>query len=217
MSERTIFPDLKLFKKTVTEHFLLSLQEIYRIHPVYPYTDDESPYTSIHISPTYANITYDSLRPQLLVKVGQYDMALQDTLGNNLYEEIRNDDDVIGGYRSLKNLSTMVTVMVRAFAEEESSDIADELAVLGVYAAHHMFAQMGLNIRGSSVSETVKVDNQNDYFQTNVNFQVDVPWQFTTVNRSGATNPDWETTIPEDFIGVYRMPGVYVHPKKLVK
>lgn len=211
MSERTIFPDLKLFKKTVSEHFLVALREIYKIHPAYPYTEDDSANTMIHIEPTYANITFEGLCPQLLVKVGQYEFSLQDTLGGNLYEEMRNDAGVVSGYRSLKNMSTIVTIVVKAYAEEESSNIADELAVLGTYAARHMFTQVGLNIRGSAVSETVKVDNQNDYYQTHVNFQVDVPWEFMSSNNSAITDPGLEIEIP-DTPSDYREPGVYVYP-----
>jgi hypothetical protein len=215
MTDRVIFPNLKLFKKTVTEHFLVALREIYKIHPAYPYTEEETPYTSIHIEPTYANITYDSVHPQLLVKVGQYELALQDTLGNNMYEEIKNGAGIISGYRSLKNMSTMVTIIVKAFAEEESANIADELAVIGVYAAHHMFTQVGLNIRGSAVSETAKVDNQNDYYQTNVNFQVDIPWEFSNLNNAEPVDPLPETEIPvSPTSDEYREPGVYAFPQE---
>ena len=210
MYERQIFPDIKLFKKELTERFLVALMEIYRIHPAYPYADDESE-SSIQISPTYADIRYEGRNPQLLIKVGAYQFNLTDMLNQNAVEEILNSQGVTAGYRHFKNISTTVTVIIRAFAEEESSDLADELSTLGIFTAHHMFAQMGINIRDSQVSETSEVDNNNDIFETAVSFRVDVPWEFTRSHNEAADDFDFEYEPGHDeIINNYRRPGVYV-------
>lgn len=213
MSDRQIFPDLRLFKKSVTERFLVSLREIYKNHPVYTYADTDSANTAIHIEPTYANLTFEGRNPQMLVKVGQYEFGLQDTLGMNLNQVITNASGVYGGFESLKNMSTMVTVVVKAYAEEESSDIADELAMLGVYAARNMFTQTGINIRGSAISETVVMDQQANLYQTIINFQVDVPWQLSTVSDAQSLDPAPTYTGPDPLAGDYTEPGVYVFQK----
>jgi hypothetical protein len=207
---RLIFPNLVGFKKTVTEHFLVALREIYKVHPAYPYKDDPSK-TKIRIIPTHANPTYEGRTPEFLVKVGQYEFSLQDYLHRNLFEEIKNDKGVIGGYKSLKYMRTNVTVRVRSFYAEQSEDLADELAMLAIYAAHHMFAQLGLNIVGSSVSETVESEEVNDYYDTVVNFTVDVPWQVSEVGLQDSSQADIEL---ESGISTgqdeYRRPGVDV-------
>lgn len=209
MNERIIFPGLRLFKKTVREHFLIALREIYKIHPSYTFVDSEDE-TKIHIQPTYADVVYEGKNPQLLVKVGNYEFSLQDTLGGNLMDEVRNNLNVVGGYRSIKNISTTITVIVKTYAEEESSDMADELVLLGTYAAHHMFTQMGINIRGSAVSDTTETDPQNEVFETVVNFIVDVPWELSKVSQTEAIDPETDIEFEDFPFGEYRQPGVYV-------
>lgn len=216
MNERTIFPELKLFKREITDRFLIALREVFRRHPAYGYKDDEFE-SRIHIDPTYANIQYEGKNPQLLVKVGQYQFDLNDTLNQNAYEEVLNEQGAIGGYRSLKNMGTNVTINVRSYAEEESSDLADELASLGVYSAHFMFAQVGINIRDSQVSETTETDRNNDIFETVVNFRIEVPWEYTQTNKKPADGGEIEIEYPDDeSINGYRRPGVYTFKGKII-
>jgi hypothetical protein len=185
------------------------MRTIYTNHPTYSYNEQIPSDTKIHIEPTYAQQRFEGKNPRMLIKVGQYEFSLQDTLGGNLMSDIMNSDGVIGGYSAIKNMSVPITVVVRAYAEEESSDLADELVALGVYAAHHMFTQVGLNIRGSAVSETRETDNQTDTFDTFVNFTVDVPWQLSKFSGKGPADADAEIIVPEDVTGDYRAPGVY--------
>lgn len=210
---RTIFPDLKLFKKTIREHFLVALREIFKIHPVYPYEENQEAETKIHIEPTYATRTYEGKNPQMLVKVGGYEFHLQDMLGNNLFSDQRNELGVVGGFTSLKNMSTAISVVVRAYAEEESSDLADELASLGVYSAKHMFAQVGIQIRRSSISETTK-SGQDDHYDTVVVFEVDVPWEFSQASKKASEDGDVEYEADPIANGSYREPGVSVFNTK---
>jgi hypothetical protein len=209
MTERMIFPELKLFKRTVMDHFLVALREIYKIHPAYPYNDTDSSQTQIHIEPTYGNITFEGKNPQMLVKVGQYEFALQDMLGGNISGMAFNSAGVAAGFKAMKNMSTLVSVVVKSYAEEESSDIADELSMLGTYAAHHMFVQVGVNIRGSAVSETQQIDPSNNLFQTIVNFSVDIPWELSKFTETASTDPVGEVTIPPINNGEYVAPDVY--------
>lgn len=217
MSDRTIFPDMQLFKKTVIERFLIAARTIYANHPTYRYDEYSALDTKIHIEPTYANQNFEGKNPRLLAKVGQYEFSLQDFLGGNLAEDVMNADGVIGGYSSMKNMTTMITIIVRAYAEEESADLADELAHLGVFSAHHMFTQVGLNIRGSAVSETRETNNQDDTFDTMVNLTVDVPWEMKKFSGKAAAEPEPEIDIPADVIEGYRPPGTYVINGKFVK
>lgn len=211
---RTIFPELKLFKKEMTERFLIVLREVFRDHPAYPYLDDESK-TSIHIDPTYADIQYEGKSPQLFIKSGSYQFSLQDTLNRNMYSEIMNAQGVYSGSRHLKNMQSSVAIIVRSYGEEESSDLADEIAALGIFAAHHMFTQLGINIRSSDVSETEEMDQNNDRYQTVVNFVIEVPWEFSIGTEDGAIDPGFDIGIDDmDGYEGYRRPGVYVKDVK---
>ena len=205
---RQIFPDLNLFKKETTERFLMALMEIYRKHPVYKYNDNDSK-TRIQISPTYGNITHQGKNPHLLVRVGGYQFNLNDYLNNNATEEIVNDEGVVAGFKSLKLISTTISVHVRSYGEEESSDIADELAQLGVFSASFMFSQVGIDIRDVQISETQETDNNNDIYETMLQFQVIVPWEFKKLSNKPAAGGEVEFE-HEDIINGYRRPGVYV-------
>ena len=215
MYERQIFPDIKLFKKEITERFLIALREIYRIHPAYQYLDDERD-SQIHIDPTYVNINYEGRAPRLLIKVGGYQLGLNDMLFNNASGEVLNTQGVASGYRSLKRMITNVMITVRSFAEEESSDLADELASLGVVSAHHMFTQVGINIRNVDVTETQEADQNNDIYETVVNFQIEVPWEFTQSTDDLADEVDFEIIADDDIINGYRSPGVYTFHGKII-
>ena len=212
---RQIFPDLKLFKKEITERFIIALREIFRIHPAYEYQDDERD-TAIHINPTYVDVNYEGKAPRLLVRVNGYQLGLNDMLFNNVSEQIFNSEGIATGYRSVKRMGTTVTIIVRSFFEEESSDIADELAALGVFSAHGMFEQVGINIRDAQVSETQETDNNNDIYETMVNFQIEVPWEFAKYTNSPADGVEFEIITDDDIINGYRSPGVYTFHGKIV-
>lgn len=208
MSDRVIFPNMALFKREVTDRSLVALREIYRIHPAYAYNDDPS-LTQIHIEPTYGNITFEGENPQLLIKVGSYEFALQDYLGMNLAGPQQNDLGVEGGFYSLKDMTTVISVTVKAYAEEESSDIADELVLLGTYAARHMFNQVGIIVQGSAVSDTEEADPSKNIYQTVVSFSVNVPWQFSMSSSDPSIDPGSTIDLPPVNGGDYVPPGVY--------
>ena len=208
--ERTLFPDMRLFKKQVRENAIVTLREIFRPHPFYKYEDDMST-TRIHIQPTYADVQNQSKVPRLLVKIGEYSLALQDTLGGNVAGELRNALGVIAGYQRRVNVPTVISISVKAYAEEESSDIADEVATLAVYSGKHMFSQMGLIIEGATVSETREIDPSNDIYETIVMVRVTIPWEFRDVSDKDLSNPDIDIEYPDIDRKEYRAPGAYVY------
>lgn len=206
---RTIYPDLKLFKKFVNEQFLVCLREIFKKHPVYTYDIDQSN-TPIHIEATYVQRNFSGKNPVILSRVGQYELDLQDMLGKNLHQHVMNDKGVYSGFSSMKDMTAAITVQVRAYSEEQSSDIADEIAMLVIYAANYMFSQVGLNIKRSAVSETSMLDNSNEIYETRVQFQGNVPWEFVKTDKEGALDGEFEFDYPDGWHTDYRPPGAYV-------
>ena len=205
---------MTLFKQDILERFIVALQEIYREHPAYRYKDSEKD-TKILIYPTYASVSYEERAPILLVKVGSYDAAFNDTVFNNYFEDVLDEQGRIIGKKYFQRISTYVTVIVKARAEEESSNIADELASLASFYAKHMFTQVHLNILGANVSETQEVDNANDEYQTIVNFRVDADMIMEEVFNGEAGDPEVEIQFPWDEITGYREPKTSVFPTRL--
>lgn len=210
---RQIFPDITLFKRLLTDQILVILQEIYRIHPAYPYKDDESK-SKIQILPTYANPEYEKKVPTLLVKVGSYDLGFEDTIGKNYMSEVTDASGVVIGRKQFKEISTAVTITVKARAEEESSDLADELVALSLLTGQHMFTQAKIFVRRASVSETVETENVQDEYTTIINMMVDVPMEFFITNSKPEPTPDVEVDLPYLNLEEYLPPSVIVHKKK---
>lgn len=217
MMDRTLFPGMQLFKKTVTENFLVTLREIFKAHPAYPYLANAAD-SKIVIEPTYGTVTHEGRVPQMLVKTGPYRFSLNDTIDKNMVSEMRNELGVIGGFRSQKDMFTTVKVFVRSYIEEESSNLADEVVMLGAYAADYMFNQMGIQIQDSNVSETIERDASKDVYETQVDFSVLVPWELTKVSKEAALDPGIDIELPDGFDpDAYRAPGSYVIQAKWKK
>lgn len=213
MNDRLIFPKLKLFKKEVTERFLVATREIYKQHPVYLFAEEEDN-SQILIYPSYANVSMPGKQPKLVIKSGAYNYGLNDTFFNNMSNEVKNAEGLISGYEHDQIINTQVVILVQAYAEEESSDLADELTSLAVYACRNMYAQVGISIRGAQVSETDAISKEEDLFQTVVTFVLDVPWGSSTTNNGPAIDDnlpelDEETIV----IDTYKSPGINVIPE----
>ena len=209
MNNRTIFGDMPLFKKEVTERFIIALQGIYAIHPAYPYKDNESQ-TKLLIGPTYANFQETSRAPQFTVRTGGYEFSLRDTLAKNMNQTIQNELGVNAGFESVKQMFFPVTVFVKSFLEEQTSDLADELASLAVYSAHHMFSQVGLNILEARVAETEETNRDKDEFQASCQFNVEVMWKFNRTDKGPANDGEVDLDFDDEIVGSYRSPGAYV-------
>lgn len=214
MSERFLFPDLKFIKKEVNERFLSLLYSIYADHPTYSYITEEKD-SGLLIYPSYADPGYDGKYPRFISKTGSYAYGLMDTFNNNMANEVIRDG-VVSGAEYKQFINTSVTILIQANAEEESSDLADELVNIVVFAMRSRFRNQGLIVRGSSVSETDLLNKEQDVFQTNVVFSFDVPWSTFEVDLNDPitiTDPELEKDDPLIF-ETYRSPGAYVVQQK---
>jgi hypothetical protein len=217
MNERLLFPDLNLFKKQVIERFITVTKEIYRNHPVYSFIEDDLE-SKILIYPSYANVEAPSKQPIITIKMGSYDFVLTDTFNFNMSADFRGDDNVFRGYESSKLMSTSVMVLIRAYAEEEASDLADEFASLLVFACRNMYAGVGLMIRGARVSETDEADRTQGTFQTSVVIPIEAMWGGMIVdNLSDPVDPEVPIEIPSSPIDGYDAPGIRVWKESLNK
>jgi hypothetical protein len=214
MQQRTIFPEVALVKKDLMERFLVSLREIYRNHPTYTYADNELE-TGIHIQPSYADLAMPGKKPRLIIKPGGYDFSLTDTLFHNMSGEAKNPAGITAGYAYQKMSSSSVTIVVDAYAEEESSDVADELAMLMAFVCRGMFGQNAIAIRGVAVSVTEVLDQAQGLYRTMVSVPFEFAWQGEiTSNASSVLRTD---TIfePLETPGTSRTPGVEAYRQYL--
>lgn len=213
MNSRLIFEKLKPFKKVVTENFLIVTQEIYKNHPAYPYQDNEKK-TKLLIYPSYADIDSDGKQPRMMVKVGSYQMSLMDTLNSNMSKEIYRDGKM-SGYRHDQFLQVPITILVQAYAEEESSDLADELGSIILFACQEMYRGSGFMVRGVNISETDIYDRAQKIYQTSVSMTADIPWSWT---KESSRKAHEEIIIEFDndplIVEGYRPPGAYVAQQK---
>lgn len=209
MNSRAIFPALKLFKKEVVERFLIATREIYKRHPSYTYNDEDGE-TGIIIIPAYGDVIFSGKEPRIVVKAGAYNMHLMDTFYNNMSREYIHPKGHVAGYEHDQIININLTVLVQAYAEEESSDVADELANLIIFACKSMYRQVGLVVKGAQVSETDQASQEQELFQTAVSLSLDVPWMFRLENLDdpideAIIDPSIDKNKEE-----YRAPGVSV-------
>lgn len=210
MQQRTIFPNVTLIKKTLAERFLVTLREIYRNNPTYTYKDDEMQ-TSIYISPSYATVTTPGKKPRLIIKPGGYAFSLTDTLFHNMSGEATNSDGIIAGYTYKKMMAASATIMVDAFAEEESSDIADELVMLTSFACRGMFGQNAIAIRGAEVSPTEVLDQTQNLYRTAVAVSFEFAWEGEITSNAPSILQTDATVESVSDTGSTRMPGIEVY------
>jgi hypothetical protein len=209
MQQRTIFPKVALIKKTLMERFLVSLREIYRNNPAYTYADEELE-TGIHITPSYADLATPGKKPRLIIKPGGYAFSMTDTLSHNMSGEAKNSEGIIAGHTYKKMNSSSMTVMVDAYAEEESSDIADELAMLVAFVCRGMFGQNAIAIRGAEVSPTEVYDSAQSLYRTVVSIVFDFGWE-GEVTSNGPTVLETDAELaPFEELGNTRAPGIAV-------
>ena len=215
MSERALFPKLNFFKKEVIERFLIATTEIYKRHPIYTYDSDDEK-TEIIIIPAYGDVVFNGKKPGIIAKAGGYSLHLMDTIYQNMSKEYINQQGYIAGYKKEQIIPISLTIFVQALAEEESSNIADELAGLLVFACRSMYGQVGLVVKGAQISDTDLFDKDNDVYQTTVTVALDVPWELLFEDNQP---PVEENIIFTDSCSGeteqknndgYRQPGVFV-------
>jgi hypothetical protein len=181
--ERTFFPELKLFKKTIIERLLMSLYHIYREHPIYAYKDIDLD-TKILIHSSYAKVDTPNKIPRIAIKVNGYTFSFTDYLFDEISNERVNENGVVTGWEYEKILSTTVTMVVQSFAEEETTNISDELAMLLSFSAKDFFRSAGLIVRGVQVSETEIANKEQGIFQTMIGVSLEIPWKAFIENKN---------------------------------
>lgn len=194
---------------------MVTTRELYQYHPVYTYRDKEED-SGILIYPSYADTERDGEQPRFIVKAGSYNYSLMDTFYNNMSKEVFKEGIVVGHEHS-QIIPMTLTILVHAYAEEESSDLADELAGLIVFACRKQYSGNGLVTRGVQVSETDIFNNDQKIYQTAISVSVDVSWT-TSASKVDMiddiiTDIEIETEDPLYF-DTYRPPGVYVSKDK---
>lgn len=211
MNERLLFQNMMLPKRWVAEAFVLATREIYADHPVYRH-DKKEARSDIIIAPTFADSDTPGKKPKILVQGGGYDFSLNETFGRNLSHGII--DPSTGsevGKKSIKRVRMGMMVLVQAYAEEESSDIADELAMLLSTVAHPHYASKGVIIDGVSVTETNVLNSEERSFQTVLNLAVEFIVEMDLLDRKD------EATVEVDLDHVSQRttsPSVTVFPSK---
>lgn len=212
MNPRLLFPNTTLIKRYVVEQFIRASTLIYADHPVYTWAENDEQ-SKILIAPTYANTNQTGKRPKFLIQSGAYRFGLQDTFANNFSEEMY--DDETGKYigrRHVKTVPTNLMILVQSYAEEESSDLADELTMLGMAQAAHVFDQHNISLIDVETSETNVLENDQETFQTVVSFQVQVIITIDDIPDKGLPiDLDPDIDIPNS--PGNRDPGVEVYPK----
>lgn len=214
MTSRQIFSELALFKKEVTERFLKVTRAIYENHPVYTYSNNESE-TKILIYPSYSDTESDGKQPRFIIKAGAYNYHLKDTLYDNMSREVLYKG-AVAGYEHSQIINIPVTILIHAYAEEEASDLADELSSLVVYACRKMYSSVGLSVRGIQVSETDIFNTEQKIYQTSASVTLDVPWTTSTVDKGPPISDVVLTPEMDEVIrfSTYRSPGVTVFKEK---
>lgn len=174
MNNRLLIPNMVLLKRWIAEQFSVATRIIYSDHPVYTYSDTDEE-TGIVIMPTFADTDVPGKKPKILSQGGGYDLTFQDTLGRNFAQELIDETTGMAiGKKYVKQIRMNMMVLVQAYAEEESSDIADELAILLGSIATHVYADHGLVLYSVSVSETNVLNPEEKSFQTVVSLGLDV-------------------------------------------
>ena len=212
MNPRLLFPNTTLIKRYVVEQFIRASTLIYADHPVYTWAENDEQ-SKILIAPTYANTNQTGKRPKFLIQSGSYRFGLQDTFVNNFSEEMY--DDETGAYlgkRHVKTVPTNLMILVQSYAEEESSDLADELTMLCMAQAAHVFDQHNISLIDVETSETNVLENDQETFQTVVSFQVQVIITIDDLPVRGLP-VDVGTEIDVPGSPGLRDPGVEVYPE----
>lgn len=213
MNERLLFQHMMLPKRWVAESFVLATREIYADHPVYRY-DEEDKRTEVIINPTYADTDTPGKKPKILAQGGGYDFSLNDSFGRNLSHNLT--DPQTGrqvGSQSVKRVRMNMMILIQAYAEEESSDMADELAMLLSTVAHSHYASKGIIIDGVSVTETNVLSPEERSFQTVLNLTVEFIVEINLSDRPDEVGVD----IDFDYIGQRtNSPSVTVFPTKSI-
>lgn len=206
-NNRLLFPNMRLFKNDMATAFTLATQLVYGHHPTYTFNPDDG-LTKIMIHPAFADVSNPGKMAKIMFRPGGYDASLNDFTGDNFIGTEVDDDGLAIGDRNSKMIQTTMTVLVQAYSELESQDLADEFAQVVVYAAKEAFANHHVHIVGAQVGETAPLKDQEGSFQTMITVQYKA---YLVMSRRYATIKTGDIEIDPDYdkeAGV-RFPGVF--------
>lgn len=210
MNKRLLFPQTTLIKKWASEQFAVATRTMYADHPVYTFNEEQED-TKIIIMPTFGDSSHSGKRPKILSQTGPYNYSFQDSLGRNLAETIKDPQtgDKIGT-RFVKTIRMSMMVLVQAYMEEESSDLADELAALIALQGEHLYASHGLIMQDVTVGETNVLNAEEKSFQTSLNLVVESIIEVDDIQEVDTAEIDFGIDLPDMATD---HPGVRVFPK----
>lgn len=210
MNQRLLFPHTVLIKRWATEQFLLATQQMYADHPVYTFQKEQTE-SKIIIMPTYGDSSDSGKRPKILSQTGGYGYSFKDTLDRNFAEDIYdpNTNETIGR-RYVKTVRMTMMILVQAYTEQESSDMADELAALIALQGTHVYADHGLIVEDVVVGETNVLSEKDKTHQTSLNLVVESIIEVDDLQESENVTIDFGVEMPEFSTD---HPSVRVHPK----
>lgn len=210
-NQRLLFPKTRLFKSDMTRNFTAATQYIYSHHPVYTFNPDDEQ-TSIMIHPAFADVKTPGGMAKIMFRAGGYDGSLNDYIGDNLIGH--ETDDATGrvvGEASSKMINSVMTVLVQAYSELESQDIADELAQLIVYGLKSVYAKFHIHINGVQIGETSPLKETEGSFQTTLMVSYSaylvMARRYDTIQVGDIEiDPDYDKTAGVRFPGVFTFP-----------
>lgn len=210
-NSRLLFPNTRLFKTDMTRNFTAATQYIYSHHPVYTFNPQDE-LTKIMIHPAFADVDTPGQMAKIMFRAGGYDGSLNDYIGDNLIGHETDDQGRVVGEASSKMVNSTMTILVQAYSEMESQDIADELAQLIVYGLKSVYAKHHIHINGIQVGETSPLKEQDPSFQTMITVAYSA---YLVMARRYDTIQVGDIEIDPDYdknAGV-RFPGVFTFPE----
>lgn len=216
MNNRAMFPNVKLLKREIAERFLIALRDVFTQHPIYTYDEDDF-ITKVLIYPSYADILTSGKQPKIMLKPNGYNFTLSEGLYNEFAGELTDEDGKVVGalYRKMLNMSA--TILVQAYAEEQSADLADELTMMLLFSCRERFAADGLLMRIAQVGETDMIQSEQGIYQTLLNVSFDFPWVGRILSDAPTLNETLpEIELPEQIVSSeYIQPGIEVFRQKI--
>jgi hypothetical protein len=191
----------------MTRNFTAATQYIYSHHPVYKFDPNDN-LTSIMIHPAFADVDAPGQMAKIMFRAGGYDGSLNDYLGDNLIGYESDETGNVIGEAHSKMLNSTMTVLVQAYSEMESQDIADELAQLMSYGLKEVYAKYHIHVTGIQVGETSPLKDTEGSFQTMITVAYSA--YLVMARRYGTMkvvdieiDPDYDKTAGERFPGVF--------------
>lgn len=211
INNRLLFPNMRLFKSEMTRSFTFVTQSIFKNHPAYRFDEDDSK-TQIMIHPTFSDVSNPGKMAKIMFRAGGYDASLNDYWDENFARIELDEKGNEIGKQSSKMITSTMTVLVQAYNEMESQDLADELLQLIIFGAKGFYAQHHVHIIGGQVGETSPLKDQEGSFQTMISISYKA-YLILTKRYATIETGDIEIDPEYDKHAGDRFPGVFVFPE----